>query len=142
MKAILEGGPIHRIMSPQGFGDAHNGAAIVRTATGGLRVVFSDGMGWDHVSVSRPDRCPTWAEMCAVKDLFFHADDVVVQFHPAASEYRNLHPFCLHLWRWQEGAFPTPDPITVAPAFATKVAARVALPVERGAEGHDQPDHQ
>src|SRR5262245_54586743 len=26
---------------------------------------------WDHVSVSLSHRCPTWDEMCWVKDLFF-----------------------------------------------------------------------
>jgi len=24
------------------------------------------------------------------------------------------HPYCLHLWRWQGGAFPTPDALLVA----------------------------
>lgn len=42
----------------------------------GLKVVASSGeipvsQGWDHVSVSLPNRCPTWEEMCKVKDLFF-----------------------------------------------------------------------
>lgn len=66
------------------------------------QVVFaiaSDGMGWEHVSVSRMDRCPTWDEMCQVKAMFWGEDDCVVQYHPPRSEYVNNHPRCLHLWR-------------------------------------------
>lgn len=56
---------------------------------------------WDHVSVSLPDnsRCPTWDEMCFIKNLFFRDDETVVQFHPKKSEYINNHPYTLHLWR-------------------------------------------
>lgn len=66
-----------------------------------LKVIVSDGMGWDHVSVSLPKRTPTWEEMCYVKDLFFDPDETVVQFHPSVEHYVNLHPNCLHLWRNQ-----------------------------------------
>lgn len=61
--------------------------------------IASDALGWEHVSVSRRDRCPTWEEMCAVKALFWDDDDCVVQYHPRKSEYVNNHPNCLHLWR-------------------------------------------
>jgi hypothetical protein len=46
----------------------------------GTRVlaIASDGGGWEHVSVSRTDRCPTWDEMCKVKDMFWSAEDCVV----------------------------------------------------------------
>lgn len=64
-----------------------------------LTVIVSDGAGWDHVSVSLKGRCPTWAEMCFVKELFFKAEETVVQFHPRKSEYINNHPYTLHLWR-------------------------------------------
>jgi hypothetical protein len=64
-----------------------------------LMVQASDGMGWEHVSVSVYDRTPTWEEMCFVKNLFWDENDVVVQFHPAKSDYVNMHKYCLHLWR-------------------------------------------
>ena len=54
---------------------------------------------WEHVSVSLIDRCPTWEEMCFVKDLFWNDDELVVQFHPPKSDYINCHPFVLHLWK-------------------------------------------
>lgn len=80
-----------------------------------FNVIVSDGGGWDHVSVSLPDRCPTWEEMCAIKRLFFAPDEVVMQLHPAERNYRNCHPYCLHLWRPQEQTIPLPDPLMVAP---------------------------
>ena len=78
-----------------------------------LRVIASDGMGWEHVSVSRTDRCPTWPEMCAIKSLFWDAEDTVVQYHPPESQYINNHPYCLHLWRPVGLIMPAPDTILV-----------------------------
>lgn len=72
------------------------------------KVVFSWGGGWDHVSVSFTNRCPTWEEMCEIKGMFFRPDEVCVQFHPAESEYVNVHPYCLHIWRSQNEKQPTP----------------------------------
>lgn len=62
-------------------------------------VAGGDEEGWEHVSVSLPDRTPTWREMCFIKSLFWDPEDIVVQIHPRASEYVNAHPNCLHLWR-------------------------------------------
>lgn len=67
---------------------------------------------WEHISVSLPDRCPTWDEMCFLKDLFWEPEDVVVQFHPPKSEYVNLAKYCLHLWRYR-GDMPRPPKIYV-----------------------------
>lgn len=63
--------------------------------------IASCGGGWDHVSVSMcsQKRCPTWDEMCAIKDMFFDPEECVVEYHPPKSRYINNHPFCLHLWR-------------------------------------------
>lgn len=66
-----------------------------------LTVVVSDGLGWDHVSVSLPYRTPSWEEMCFIKDLFFHDGEVAIQYHPKKSQYVNHHRFCLHLFRPQ-----------------------------------------
>ena len=71
-------------------------------------VIASWGEGWDHVSVSLLNRIPAWDEMCWVKDLFFEPEEIAVQFHPRASEYKNVHPNCLHLWRCQDEPQPTP----------------------------------
>lgn len=89
---------------PMGSNDqiGNYGAFAVRFKTGPLfNVVASEGDGWEHVSVSIPSkqRCPTWEEMCQIKDLFWDAEDLVIQFHPPASNYVNVHPYTLHLWR-------------------------------------------
>jgi len=78
-----------------------------------LKVIASDGEGWEHVSVSLPHRCPTWPEMAFVKSIFWDAGDCVVQFHPPEREYVNNHPFCLHLWRPTGHDIPTPDSLLV-----------------------------
>jgi hypothetical protein len=74
-----------------------------------LQIIISDGtdwqeMGlpfpaWEHVSVSNQQRCPTWEEMCWVKDLFWAPEECVMQYHPPQSKYVNKHDRCLHLWR-------------------------------------------
>lgn len=94
--------------------DGNNGAFLVPGPDGQqLTVIVSDGMGWDHVSVSTPHRCPTWDEMSHVKDLFFDPEERVMQLHPPRSEYVNNHEYCLHLWRPQEAELPAPPPETV-----------------------------
>jgi len=74
-----------------------------------LFVVASWGHGWDHVSVHTSEcRPPTWAEMCFVKNLFWNPDETVVQYHPSKDKYKNLHPYCLHLWKPQKRTVPQP----------------------------------
>lgn len=78
-------------------------------------VIWSNGGGWEHVSVApyKRSHTPTWDEMCRLKDMFFHDDEVVVQFHPAKSDYVNRVPNCLHLWKPTEKELPTPPKIFV-----------------------------
>lgn len=73
-----------------------------------LMIIASDGFGWEHVSASLANRCPTWDEMCFLKDTFWDGDDLVVQYHPPRSEYVNNHPYCLHMWRPVEAIVPLP----------------------------------
>jgi len=79
--------------------------------------IVSDGGGWEHVSVHvverGEERTPSWDEMCAVKDIFWGPEEVVVQFHPAKSEYVNNHPHVLHLWRSTTHKIKTPPSIMV-----------------------------
>lgn len=75
---------------------------------GVLKIIASSGAGWEHVSVSRKNRCPNWPEMSHVKGLFFRNDETVVQFHVPTSDHVNDHPNCLHLWRSIAVAFPRP----------------------------------
>lgn len=78
-------------------------------------VIWSNGGGWEHVSVAPYNRriIPSWDDMCRLKDMFFREDETVVQYHPAKSEYVNNVPNCLHLWRPIEAEMPTPPAIMV-----------------------------
>ena len=84
-------------------------ARVGRRYADAVSVVWSWNDGWDHVSVSLERRCPTWDEMCAVKDLFFYDEELCIEYHPKKSEYVNLHPYCLHIWRPQHGAIVVPE---------------------------------
>lgn len=76
-------------------------------------VVISDGMDWDHVSVSTPERTPTWSEMCYFKEVLFEDDECVVQYHPPKEKHVNNHAHCLHLWHPQKDELPMPDELMV-----------------------------
>lgn len=80
-------------------------------ATVPLKVIASDGEGWEHVSISLPNRCPTWEEMCRIVSLFWDEDDCVMQLHPPRASWISNHPYCLHLWR------PTAERIPLPPSF-------------------------
>jgi hypothetical protein len=105
----------YRVVHPAwGYGDDYNGLFTVPLKHGQkVNVIASNGMGWEHVSVSRQDRCPTWNEMCQVKALFWGEEDCVIQYHPPRSEYVNNHPNCLHLWRPIGIELPLPDALLV-----------------------------
>ena len=83
-------------------------AAIVNCNGVSMRVIASWGGEWDHVSVSLPNRTPTWQEMEYVKRLYFKPEEWAIEYHAAVSDHINNHPFCLHIWRPQDGSIPTP----------------------------------
>lgn len=82
-------------------------------------IIAASGFGWEHVSVTikntkeEKQRCPSWNEMCQVKDLFWEKNDWVVQYHPAEEDYVNNHSYCLHLWKPTEMTLPTPPSLMV-----------------------------
>lgn len=83
-----------------------NGWATMRGKT--FFVVYTTNHGWDHVSISTPSRCPTWEEMCFMKDMFFDPEECCVEYHPKHSEYINDMPYCLHIWKPQGQDMPRP----------------------------------
>lgn len=88
---------------------ADAGAFLIPSCEDGepLRCMVSAGrMGasiglppWDHVSVSRADRVPSWPEMDQLYKLFFRPGEVAMQLHVPDDEHVNHHPNCLHIWR-------------------------------------------
>lgn len=91
--------------------DGGNGWVTIRGKMFG--VVYSNGGGWDHVSVSLPNRCPTWDEMCTIKDIFFNENECCIEYHPKKQDYVNIHRYCLHIWKPQDIELPTPPKIFV-----------------------------
>ena len=87
-----------------------------------LTIIASDGLDWEHVSAhafsgwDSKTYTPYWDEMQFVKNLFWDEEDVVIQIHPSKSNYVNVHPNVLHLWRpvggWGD-SLPLPPLITV-----------------------------
>jgi hypothetical protein len=100
-----------------GVGDRGCGAFRVPSAVDRMEllVIASDGQGWDHVSVSRYDRCPTWAEMEQIKRLFFKDDETAMQLHVPPEDHVSVCRFCLHLWRPQDREIPRPSALMVGP---------------------------
>lgn len=92
-------------------GDSRNGAFVIPVAgqTTVLRVIASNGDGWDHLSVSvgGEQRCPTWAEMEFVKNRFI-GDVAAMQLHLSEGDHINVHPYTLHIWRPQQRHIPLP----------------------------------
>jgi hypothetical protein len=100
------------------FGGTEGGRAFGAFQFGPIRIIATTDGGWDHVSVSREDRCPTWDEMEAVKRRFFLPHETAMQLHVPEAEHINCHPFCLHLWRPHARAIPLPPSSMVGPKVA------------------------
>jgi hypothetical protein len=68
-----------------------------------LRVIGSDEQTPHglllHVSLSHPNKLPTWEEVTMVRDAFFGADIDVMMVLPQAADYVNAHPYVFHLWQ-------------------------------------------
>lgn len=75
-----------------------------------FKAIIEGSTSWEHVSVRlwskdakgrrvNSERCPTWAEMCFIKDTFWDPEETVVQYHPPHSEYVNNNEWTLHLWK-------------------------------------------
>jgi hypothetical protein len=77
-----------------------------------LSVDLFDGVGsphaeaghWLHLSVSRANRLPSWADLVLVRDEFGFADRVFVQLLPPASAWLNAHSYVLHLFHRLDAA--------------------------------------
>jgi len=105
---------VGKMKSDSSYGN--NGIFVVRSPRGNnLICISSDGGKWDHVSIEVEQvmpgldrRLPYWDEMCFIKDLFWREDECVIQYHPKKKDYKNLHPWVLHLWKPQQGGLPIP----------------------------------
>jgi hypothetical protein len=115
---LLENGRLRSGRFASDTGDLHGLFHIMGPNGLILRIVSSghdSEFKWEHVSVSTEVRCPTWDEMCIVKESFWDDEEVVMQLHPAKRDYVNHHPHCLHLWKPLGQDIPQPDAILVGP---------------------------
>lgn len=101
---------LYRVGPP---GDHKNGAFAFRD---GLFVICSDGEGWEHVSVSRKSRTPSYEDMTRIKGMFWHEDDCVMQLFVPVADHVNYHEHCLHMWRPLNAEIPRPPSIMVGPS--------------------------
>jgi hypothetical protein len=94
----------------------NNGTFFFRSKVPGREIWCraSDSLQWEHVSLHVTTRtpqqyfAPTWDELCAIKALFWDADDVVMQLHLARATWLNTHPAILHLWKPRDQVIPLP----------------------------------
>lgn len=105
---------LYRLAHPfGGMGDRQNGALV--HGPKGLTILFSSGEGWEHVSVSRRSKTPSYEDMVWVKQQFWSDDECVMQLHVPEKDHVNCHPNCLHLWRPINESIPRPPSIMVGP---------------------------
>lgn len=76
-------------------------AFIVKVMGNEYHVVASIEPKQEHISITlkTKKRIPTWEEMKAIKDIFFYDEEECYQVFPKKSEYVNIHPYCMHIWR-------------------------------------------
>lgn len=93
--------------------DGFGGTFYDKKSRCNLNFIMSWGAGFEHCSVSMPTRCPSWEQMCVIKDAFWNDDEVCMQLHPAKKNYVNNHPYCLHIWKPIDKEIPLPPTILV-----------------------------
>ena len=57
-----------------------------------MAIIASWCGGWEHVSVSLQNRCPTWDEMCRIKDIFLGRGRVRSSIPSASQRVRQQSP--------------------------------------------------
>lgn len=80
---------------PTGQMYAHNKTVFLKAI---LSVDPIGSQHWLHLSLSAPDRLPSYDDLVRAKEDFLRPDVRAIQIFPPRSEHVNLHPNCLHLW--------------------------------------------
>ena len=60
-----------------------------------------------HVSVSHPNREPSWDEVRRIREAATPDSVTMAMILPPRSEYVNVHETCLHLWELRDGQVPS-----------------------------------
>lgn len=64
----------------------------------GHRALISHEGGLWHVSVSHPQRYPTWGELISAREHFIPDHVAMAMAVPPSAEYSDVQQTCLHLW--------------------------------------------
>jgi len=96
-------------------GDSRNGVFVLKSPIdkAPLKIIAACDSEWEHVSVSRKNRCPNWPEMEFIKRTFFSENEIAMQLHVEEKEHINVHPYCLHIWKPLKEKIPLPPSIFV-----------------------------
>lgn len=62
-----------------------------------LSIIHSIDNGKNHISISTPNRQPSWKEIKEVKYTLLPKIEMVIIL-PSEHEYVNLHEYCFHLY--------------------------------------------
>jgi hypothetical protein len=65
---------------------------------GPCRIIASQQRAGWHLSISRPDRLPTWEEVRDARYALVPDEATMALLLPPRSEYVNVHAFCLQLY--------------------------------------------
>lgn len=63
-----------------------------------LVFVSIDGGNY-HLSISTPDKLPSYEEMKEARYKFCPDEIYMAEIFPPKSEFINVHPYCRHLWQ-------------------------------------------
>lgn len=117
MKNLHEFDEYRQINSEVAFfgyiGNDKEGMFIIPYNGAQLKIIASSDFNWDHVSVSCPDRVPTYEEMKYIKRQFFRKNEIAIEYHMPEKDHINNNPNVLHLWRPQRKKLPIPPKMMV-----------------------------
>lgn len=68
-----------------------------------LSIILGTLNGLYHLSISHPDRYPTWDEVAYIRYELTPSDIDMVMFLPKKEDYINIHNFCFQLHQLKDG---------------------------------------
>ena len=97
--AMLEG--THRAFTSESGCGVIVGLEPAKKAPAGVWLPESELNLW-HLSISHPDRYPTWDEIADARYALIPDDVTMAMLLPPSGEYVNAHEHCFHLWQIDE----------------------------------------
>jgi hypothetical protein len=65
---------------------------------GRCRIIVSQQLAGWHLSISKPDKLPTWEEVRDARYALVPDEATMALLLPPSAEYVNVHEFCLQLY--------------------------------------------